>query len=481
MDTPANQKAMIVLGRQLRRSDGRKTGLTFEYLSESLGHKDRQWSHNYWREFESCEGDLLRFLKRDNKLEERAFSKIEQQILDNPVIPLSEQYERFSKEHPEICLCEGTFRSYVGRIDCGKLLRRIRSMLRRGEVCLDSKRYLQELLETLPLESHKKKEIVTLFPQVEAKEPVERVVWNSSKSLLVVFLYACGLPLEVLGLLFGASKSSIHNWVYGVCTLGFEQALLGAIQYWSGKVSFDEKWIRINGVWHFILAAVDALTGFPLLMSLHTTIDTQSWEVFFCRFRAVYGKPSLIQSDGSKSLLAAKKKVFSGVVHQLCMVHKLRNLLRVIFSRLTDDLLRGRCVRLSKGLFKNRSVSSRKQAAKTLQKQAPGTVSDYVQEHILDCWRQLTHALTVNVSERFNRKLEKCIHVRYGIQTQESAKVLLRALWFKEMLLHGKQHLAQTHPLRSLQLSRLCQEHLSEDQIQHFFKHSQFPSLDAAA
>lgn len=112
---------MVVLAKLLKHRDGAKRELTFQELSEAFGHKDRRWSHNYYREFEACGGNMLSFLRRENKLEESAFELIEQQILKSPLLPLHEHYAMFRESHPEICLSKATFRKYVSRIDSCKV------------------------------------------------------------------------------------------------------------------------------------------------------------------------------------------------------------------------------------------------------------------------------------------------------------------------------------------------------------------------
>jgi hypothetical protein len=90
-------------------------------------------------------------------------------------------------------------------------------------------------------------------------------------------------------------------------------------------------------------------------------------------------------------------------------------------------------------------------------------------------WPKLTLSLTTNASERFKRKIEKCFSGRDGIPSTDSAKVLFRGLWLKELLLNGQQHLEATSELRSINLSRMCQEHLDTGKILHFF-HDDDPS-----
>ncbi len=82
---------------------------------------------------------------------------------------------------------------------------------------------------------------------------------------------------------------------------------------------------------------------------------------------------------------------------------------------------------------------------------------------------------TVNASERFNRKIKKCFSGRYGIRSTESAKVLLRGLWLKELLLNGRQHLEATSQFKTIDCSAACQENLDTNKILHF-SHDYDPS-----
>jgi transposase-like protein len=289
------------------------------------------------------------------------------------------------------------------------------------------------------------------------------------------------VPQEVLALLFGVGKTSIHTWIYAVCSDDVEWQILREIVWWSGQVSFDEKWVKITGQWYFVLCAVDSVSGFPLLIDLYPTLDTVSWTVFFKRFHALYGVPKLIQSDGSRALAAAREIVFAGVRYQLCKFHKLRNLMKRLRRQVYDPKLLTRCRRLAKHIFSNTWVSSRKQAAKRLQTLAGQEVSSYIEGHILQPWRHLTLSLTTNASERFNRKIEKCFSGRYGIPSEESAKVLLRGLWLKELLLKGQPHIETTSEVRSLNLSRICQESLDTGKILHFFHDSNLSQVEKLA
>ena len=187
------------------------------------------------------------------------------------------------------------------------------------------------------------------------------------RKLLVTLLYVCNVSQEMLSLLFGVSKTSIHRYIYDVCGEEVTWQILGQIVRWSGQVSFDEKWVKIDGTWHFVLCAVDSVTGFPLLISIYPTLNTMTWTLFFKRFAKLYGVPKLIRSDGCQKLATAREAVFPGVRYQLCKFHKLKNLIKRIRRHVQDAKDFRRAVRFAKHIFSNTWVSSRKQAAKSLQ------------------------------------------------------------------------------------------------------------------
>jgi transposase-like protein len=482
-NTDENQKALFIFLRLLSCPITGKPFFTYQELADAFGKKDRRNIHNYMQEFQQCEGDFLQYLSRKNTKKDAVFSLLEAQILAAPLLTIAQHYRAFRESHGQEGVCEQTFRNYVQEIPAMKILKRIRQLRFNHEARLDVRRYLQERLNLPRLSQVKQKEVVEVFPEVQTPTSTarrKRGEWLTTPSmeakLLVVLLAVSGLSQEMLALLFGVGQTSIHNWMYLICHEDLEWEILGHIVRWSGQVSFDEKWIKIRGVWHFALCAVDSATDFPLLIELHPTLDHVSWTLFFTRFKALYGVPTLIQSDGSQPLAAARTVVFSGVRYQLCKFHKLRNLMKRLRHQLHDGKLLKRCVRLAKHMFSNRWVSSRKYAARTLQRLAGEEVTSYIDTHILSCWRHLTMSLTSNASERFNRKIEKCVSARYGIPSVESAQVFLRGLWLKELLLHGQKHMAASSELVAVDVSRMCQEHVTTDRILHFFQ-AYCPSL----
>ncbi len=133
-------------------------------------------------------GDFLSYLRRANRLEEAAFARIEEQVLEAPFLSLSEHYEVFTREHPKVSLCEQTFRRYISRIDSVKLLKRVRRLVSWGAVRVERGTYLKELLATLELKGAKRREILRLFPEVEPeeKEGIEGALERKPPTLLAI-------------------------------------------------------------------------------------------------------------------------------------------------------------------------------------------------------------------------------------------------------------------------------------------------------
>jgi transposase-like protein len=483
-----NMKALWPILRGFCDPDTGESLWTYQEIADACGYKARQNIENFVGEFRATGGDLSRYLSPKNAKHDRVCELIAAQILTSPWLGMHHQYLAFLEEHPDETLSEPTFRKYARELDVLPLLKRTQTFFSEHREQFDVARYLQEILEMAVVPQAKQKEIIECFPEtqpVSAAEPPSLTAKLSNttmeRKLLVTLLYVCNVSQEMLALLFGVSKTSIHRYIYDVCGEELSWQILGQIVRWSGQVSFDEKWLKIDGTWHFGLCAVDAVSGFPLLLALYPMLNTVSWTVFFKRFRKIYGVPTLIQCDGSQALAAAREVVFLRGRYQLCKFHKLKNLIKRLRRHVRDSKDFIRAVRLAKHIFSNTWVSSRKQAAKRLQQMAGQEISSYIDEHILSPWRHLTMSLTTNVSERFNRKIEKCFSGRYGIASVESAQVLLRGLWLKELLLNGHQHMAQTSELAAINVSRICQEHLDSGNILHFFHDYEASQLEKLA
>lgn len=311
-------------------------------------------------------------LSRQKTLKEQTFPAIEAQVLESPWLSPHDHYVAFCDHFPDISISESTFREYVNEIESVKILNRRTHCVSGTQEGLNAEVYIRELRDLATFSPGKQKEIVSVFPEVTqteaspvSRKPLEVTSPTIQKKLLVLFLYVCNVSQDMLAPLCGVGKTTVHHWIYDVSTDELKWLILTTITCWSGHVSFDEKWIWVDECWHFALCAVDSVTGFPLLLEVYPGLHAVSWTLFFQHFKALYGTPRLILSDGSVSLAAARTRVFTHGRFPLCKFHKLKNLMKQIRKHVRESSSRIRCDRLAKHIFSNTSVSGRKGAAKT--------------------------------------------------------------------------------------------------------------------
>lgn len=93
---------------------------------------------------------------------------------------------------------------------------------------------------------------------------------------LAFILYDHGLSLEVIGRFFGVHKTPVMRWLSPLAQVNWQGAVQHGKRFCSGTVAVDEKWIKIAGVWWYLVVAVDHVSGLPLHVALlpsHTTPD----------------------------------------------------------------------------------------------------------------------------------------------------------------------------------------------------------------
>jgi len=410
---------------------------------------------------------MLMYLQRKIKLG-NAFPIIETNALKMPLLSIREQYETFSEEYPEYKMSFSTYQKYFSRIDAKKMKKRYDELISTKECSLDKGRFLEEILAEEDISHKTRKKIVSIFPEAQRdeKEMKNEIAFTKkwdlyAKLLLIRFLVASNMSFDSISTLFSVSKTSIHNWFYKLSFL--KTQILRAIQWWSGIISVDEKWIKVNGKWKYLLSIVDNKTGFLLYYMIASDLKADNWKIFFQRFYRLYGAPKLIISDGSGSLASGRKAVFPDVPHQLCKFHKLKNLIRQIHSNYGSSKKYKKMIRLATNIFSNKTSFARKRAAKRLMEIAPHKVAKYVEKNILGNWKYLRKSLTSNSVERVNRKYEKVTAKRYGLKSVEFVDQLIASLWLKEAI-RDKRHFDKSF-IRQINLHTICQGHLKMSNI----------------
>jgi transposase-like protein len=220
----------------------------------------------------------------------------------------------------------------------------------------------------------------------------------------------------------------------------------------------DEKYVKLNGTFHYVFSAVDGVSGIPLLVDYFQYKTAQSWQAFFTVFKMHYGTPNLIVSDGCLSLKAGRLAVFPEVKYQYCKFHKIRNLTKKVFRYETDPQKAKKLIKKIKQVFSRKTSGGRRKALLELEMMLPTEMKGYFKERIKDVWLHLTKSLTSNAAERWNRKIKKVLSGRYGLKSPETIKQLVYCLWFKELVIKGRKHLAPDSLIKNIKITTICQE-----------------------
>jgi hypothetical protein len=169
----------------------------------------------------------------------------------------------------------------------------------------------------------------TLFEEQPITQGGLREMWEGRLGWMLwsLLLYGHGISLSVIGKWVGVDKSTVCRWLSQVADWGWEW-LCGVRVCFSGRVSVDEKWIKIQGVWWYLFAAVDSVSGYPLHISLYPSNRGIYCTLFMLELRRLGYIPKVIITDGWDGYLKAIREVFPHAEHLLCRFHVLKSLLR---------------------------------------------------------------------------------------------------------------------------------------------------------
>ncbi len=120
-------------------------------------------------------------------------------------------------------------------------------------------------------------------------------------------------------------------------------------------------------------------------------------------------------------------------------------------------------------VLRRKSVSGREKGLRELLKHVPESAADYIRNNIIKQWRHLSKGLTSNVSERFNRKIEKVTNSRYGLKSEKTAMTIALSLWLKVLIDRGQPILHDDSLIANLNISNLCQENVDWKNLAHLF------------
>jgi transposase-like protein len=443
-----------------------KQFFTYQNIADILGYNSRQDVENFFAIFKERGSDLVAFMTR--KVEYSSYVEPIQKLIEkNPFLSVHELYLKFRKIK---VISEECFKKYLSQVNTCTILKTIHSQIDKKEAGWDKGKLISYLAKHIDDQVVKKKIENINSANTEKVSKISSTKMNLStmnKCFLVMFLVGSGMSYEQISFLFGFSKSYINKLVYKIPSI--VQLLLSSIVRYSGIVCIDEKYVKLNGKFHFIFTIVDAVTGVPLLSQYFAEKTTESWQAFFTVFKLHYGKPDLIVSDGCLALAGGRKLVFPNVPFQYCKFHKIRNMLKKIYTNEKDHAKITMYTNKLKQIFSRKTVDARKKALNEMQKLLNGEPKIYFEKRIFNQWKNLCKSMTSNAAERYNRKIKRIVSCKYGLKSPETIQMLSACLWFHDLIMRGQPHLAKESTIANLNISKICQELLNKDHIERLF------------
>lgn len=470
-DSWANRRGLMVFLRCLRSADGRAL-MTYEEIARQLGYADRRNVHNFWMEFEVCGEDLEAFLRRRKKVDEEVVSLCEEIWKAHPLWSVGQVHEEVSRRFPEkgAELSEQNIRTAGHQVGFLGVQQALRRQLAQGQVHYQESFLLQALWELADKGAKMQAQaagegmpipevLEAVGPQAACQEDlppakaeaVEMLsacllegqpspgalarLWEgvTGRVMLAFVLYFHGLSLEVIGGFFGVHKTTVMRWMEPLAHLPWQGLLQKGRRYFSGVVAVDEKWIKVEGVWWYLFAAVDSVSGFPLHVALLPSNSQAYCRLFLLQLKALGYVPRVIITDGWDAYAGAIAAVFPNAQHLLCRFHALAAAFRRLKEAIKDWKERSVWAERLKKLFHTCSKRTVTRRIKKLQAQAQGTPAKGVIDRLFAKLPKLLPAVgstfrpsTANAAERFLGAFDRFYRLKGPFQNPASAEKHIR-------------------------------------------------------
>ncbi len=479
-DTWNNRRLMMVLLRLLAGADG-KPLMTFAEIAQAFGYPDRRNVNNFWRAFEQSGCDFLDYLKRKYKIDERVRDGIVEVFLEDLFASVeavtAEVRRRLQLGKKD--LSEGTVRNVLG--DLLKVQGSVKKMLAAGTAHVRDRFLIEELFSLVeeaaagvpdppPWREEKVTHLAALAGGIageEAKEvvrPDAELVRELTKKegtvaawaqeyVWLFLLYWHGISAAKLGKWFGLHKTTVWRRVVKFSAIGVLAAgLVAGVS--SGVIGVDEKWIRIEGKWHYLFTAVDLETGLPLHFEIYKSRSSYYCRLFLMRLRQLGYAPRLIVTDGWVGYWGTIKKVFPNVQHQLCIFHVMRSIMDWLKQHIRSEDLVAKYGKEAKRIFQ---TTDKRTAERRYRKLKRRRKLKGLLRLLRRKWSRMVPAIgsvwiptTNNGTERFNRAFERFYRARQAFGGRVSAYAQVRVFWLgfliDEAVGSGRSPLAQVNP-----------------------------------
>lgn len=473
-DTKNNRKVVVVMLRYLTDNRG-KAVFTLQELATVLESNNHQAVSQHLDDFRECGEDFLRLLTRQRKVDEQVVGAVNESLRVAPLEKLAKLTYLAKTSLGRDDISQANVTAALEQIGCQELRGILKKQLEAGECHYREEYVIQRLFEIALAGEDERPKLATLnaemieavqqataprgtppviepLPREEAKSLVSgeldtaqvAAVWNGPLAwkLWALLLYLQGVSTASIGGWLGVHKSTICRWLDQVALWG-SYCLKDKKIASSGKASLDEKWLLIDGVFWYLFAAVDCVTGCPLHVALYPSNSGIYCKLFLLELKRRGYRPTVIITDGWDAYVQAIKDVFPHAEHLYCRFHALHALFRrlrkaYIFSTPVFKLV----CKLFKSPYK-RTVERRLEQLKSLLARLDAS---HVLGGLLAKWPKLVKTVgsrrlpsTANAVERFFGAFDRLYKIKGPFCDQESAQKHLRLFMLGYFLTIGQQ------------------------------------------
>jgi transposase-like protein len=473
-DTFWNKKVVLVMLRYLV-GDREKELFTLQELTVFLDSEDRQAVNQQLKLFRDCGEEFAAFLSRQCKVDERVVEAVKESLLVEPLAKAGNLAYHANELLGRQDIKEWNVKTALEKISCQEIRGILQKQIEEGKAHYREEYVIERLFEIALANGQDRPKKVTLnaamiagvqqasapcgippqpksMPREEAKallsgkmsEQQLAAVWDSPLAwkLWALLLYLQGVSTAAIGGWLGVHKSSVCRWLDQVADWGSYCCKDKEIAS-SGKVAVDEKWLLIGGVFWYLFAAVDCITGCPLHVALYPSNSGVYCKLFLLELKRLGYRPTVIITDGWDAYVQAIKDVFPQAEHLYCRFHALQSLFRrlhkaYIFSTPVFNLV----CNLFKSAYK-RTVERRLDQLKILMAQLGAS---HVLSGLLAKWPKLIKTVgslrlpsTANAVERFFGAFDRLYRIKGPFCDEESAQKHLRLFMLGYFLTIGQQ------------------------------------------
>jgi len=470
-DTASNRKAVLVFLRYFRDERGKR--LPFKELSKLVDSEKRQASSGHVEGFRECGSDFLSFLTRKRKVDSQVVEAVLAELLDAPLAETVELQHRVNVRLGRSDLSSANIKVALEQISCEHIRGALRKQIATGKAHYQEEELLKEIMNTMSC-SHSANagskagiaasqtacasqgmyisDPTSIRKLVAPGVPISSIQSSSRWVAFCMVLYYHGVSLSVLGRWMNVHKTTILRWILGMALALWPIVYSWVIQRVKARaVYIDEKWLKIQGKWHYWFVVLDTQTGIPVLASLLPSKSRWACRWLGIMLKRIGKNPRTIITDGLRSY----HYLMDGAKHILCHFHHQQGVTRWLKKRFHEkEEIAARKSKMKKVFQTNDKRTVRRRLQRLKESSQELGICEWVEQteanipKLLPSVGSVHIPRTTNAIERFFRVFNRFYKVRCGFFSVISARREL--ILFLLMYLFVQQPESGKAPIESI-------------------------------